>query len=221
MKKTALISWSTGKDSAWSLYNILNNQDVIVKGLFCTINSEFSRTAMHGVRVELLKKQAEAVGLPLDIIEVPYPCSNKMYETIMQDFVNKTQEQKIDCFVFGDLFLKDIRSYREDNLKQTGIKPIFPLWEIPTDKLAKEMIDSGLKTIITCIDPKKLSKEFVGRGFDHDFIRDLPDDVDPCGENGEFHSFVYDAPFFQNKISIKVGEIVEREGFIYADIFPS
>jgi len=213
-----MISWSTGKDSAWAYYKVSQQSEYNIVGLFCTVNKKFSRTAMHAVRIELLKMQADSIGLPLEIIEIPYPCSNEDYERIMGGFVEKVKLKNIECFVFGDLFLEDIRDYRIDKLKNTGITPIFPLWDMPTDELAQEMIEQGLKAVITCIDPKQLDKKYVGQIFDHVFLKSLPDHVDPCGENGEFHSYVFEGPMFNKDIKIVVGERVERDGFVFADV---
>ena len=220
MKRKVLMSWSSGKDSAWALHKLQQNPDIDLLGLFCTVNKEFDRVAMHGVRVGLLQKQADSIGLPLQIIEIPNPCSNADYETIMGQFVERAKSDNIDCFAFGDLFLEDVRNYREEKLKGSGIKPIFPIWGMPTDKLSREMISSGLRTVITCINPKQTPKQFIGREFDDGFLDELPDTVDPCGENGEFHSFVFDGPMFKEKIEIVVGDIVQREGFIFADVLP-
>lgn len=218
MKKKALMSWSTGKDSAWTLYKLQQNQDVELVGLFCTINKEFERVAIHGVRVELLKQQAERLRLPIEIIELPYPCSNADYETIMGQFIKRAKGQAIEYFAFGDLFLEDIRNYREKQFKGSGIKPIFPIWGIPTDKLSRDMVSSGVRAVITCIDPKQIPEEFVGRVYDDDFLDALPDTVDPCGENGEFHSFAFSGPMFKEPIDIVVGDIVHRDGFVFADV---
>jgi uncharacterized protein (TIGR00290 family) len=173
---------------------------------------------MHGVRVELLQKQANSIGLPLEIIEIPDPCSNAEYETIMGRFVESAKSKDVEYFAFGDLFLEDIRRYREEKLKGCGIKPIFPIWGLPTDRLAREMIGNGLRTVITCIDPKQIPEEFIGREFDESFLDILPETVDPCGENGEFHSFAYAGPMFKAPIEIVVGEIVRHSGFIFADV---
>jgi len=182
------------------------------------VNSEFNRVAMHAVRVELLQKLASCIGLPVDIIEIPYPCSNEEYEKIMSQFVESAKAVNIEYFAFGDFFLDDVRSYREENLTGTGISPLFPIWGIPTDKLSREMMRSGLKAVITCVDPKKLPQEFIGREYNEAFLEDLPEGVDPCGENGEFHSFVFDAPNFARPIEISLGEVVKRDGFIFVDI---
>lgn len=216
--KTTLISWSSGKDSAWTLYKLQQNPDIRLAGIFCTVNSEFDRVAMHAVRVELLKRQAESINLPLEMIEIPYPCSNAAYESIMGEFVTKARKAKVDCFAFGDLFLEDVRNYRTRNLQGTGIAPIFPIWGVPTDKLSREMVGKGLKAVITCIDPKQISIEFVGKVYDEQFLNDLPQEVDPCGENGEFHSFVYDGPMFKSPIDVSVGTVTQRDGFVFADV---
>ena len=220
MKRKALMSWSSGKDSAWALHKLQQNPEIELVGLFCTVNKEFDRVAMHGVRVELLQKQAESIGLPLEIIEIPYPCSNAEYEKIMGQFVERVKNDNIEYFAFGDLFLEDVRNYREEKLKGSGIKPVFPIWGMPTDKLSREMISSGLRTVITCINPKQTPKEFVGKEFDEDFLDSLPGTIDPCGENGEFHSFVYDGPMFKDKIEIFVGDIIHRDDFVFADVLP-
>lgn len=218
MKRKTLMSWSSGKDSAWALHQLQQNPEIDLVGLFCTVNKKFDRVAMHGVRVELLQKQARCIGLPLEIIDIPYPCSNAEYEKIMGQYVIRAKNNNIEYFAFGDLFLEDVRNYREEKLKGSGIKPIFPIWGIPTNKLSKKMISSGLRTIITCINPKQIPKEFVGREFDESFLDALPDTIDPCGEYGEFHSFVFDGPMFKEKIEILVGEIVHRDDFIFADV---
>ncbi len=213
-----LVSWSSGKDSAWMLHKLRDSQDVDVVGIFSTVNEAAERVAMHGVRVELLKLQAQRLGLPLHIIDIPYPCSNKDYEAKMGRFIATAQQDAVSGFAFGDLFLEDVRQYRVDQLSNTAIRPVFPLWQIPTDRLAHEMIENGLRAVVTCVDPKQLPQEFAGRFFDHDFLTDLPPNVDPCGENGEFHSFVFDGPMFESAIDITVGETVQRDGFVFADV---
>ncbi len=218
MKSKALMSWSSGKDSAWALHKLQQNPEIDLVGLFCTVNKKFDRVAMHGVRVELLQKQAWSIGLPLEIIEIPHPCSNAEYEKIMGQFVERAKRKNIEHFAFGDLFLEDVRNYREKKLKGSGIKPIFPVWGIPTDKLLREMISGGLKAVITCINPKQIAKEFVGKKLDENFLYSLPKNIDPCGENGEFHSFVFDGPMFKEKIEIFVGDIVHRDDFVFADV---
>jgi len=220
MKKKTLLSWSSGKDSAWALHVLLQQQDIEVVGLFCTFNEKFERGAMHAVRNELIIQQAERIGLPLQLIPIPYPCSDAEYKTIMGNFIEQAKSQEIDSIAFGDLFLEGIRSYRETNLAETGIKPLFPLWGIPTNELSKEMVKGGLRAKITCIDPKHLPSEFAGHEYDNAFLEQIPDNVDPCGENGEFHSFVYDGPMFTSKVNVCVGETVTRDGFVYTDLLP-
>ncbi len=214
------MSWSSGKDSAWALYQLQQNPEYEVAGLFTTVNQAFNRVAMHGVRLQLLHQQAACLGLKLIVINIPFPCSNQDYQSIMAEFVADAKQQQVDCFAFGDLFLEDIRQYRLDQLKETGIDAVFPIWGIPTDQLAQEMIDSGLKARVTCVDPKQAFAEIAGREFNHAFISSLPDTVDPCGENGEFHSFVYDGPMFNQAVSIQSGQVIERDGFIFADLMP-
>jgi uncharacterized protein (TIGR00290 family) len=217
-KIKTLMSWSSGKDSAWALYQLQSNPDIDLRGLFCTVNSEFQRVAMHAVRIDLLKQQAEHIGLPLQIIEIPYPCSNEQYEEIMARFVAGSKDENIKHYAFGDLFLEDVRRYREENLNGTGINPVFPIWGIPTNQLAHEMVASGLRAVITCLNPKQLPEEFIGREYNQEFLNDLPDGVDPCGENGEFHSFVYAGPMFRNPMQIALGEVVHRDGFVFIDV---
>lgn len=219
MKKT-LLSWSSGKDSAWTLYKLQQRSDVELLGLVTTVNQTHQRVAMHAVRLVLLKQQAAAANLPLHIINIPHPCSNEHYNQAMDGFFDSIQQIGATHMAFGDLFLEDIRQYREENLKGTGLTPMFPLWLEPTEKLAQKMIDAGLKTRITCIDPNKLSANFAGREFNQQFLDDLPDGIDPCGENGEFHSFTYAGPMFKKPINISTGDVVEREGFIFADLQP-
>ncbi|MBL1293742.1 MAG: adenine nucleotide alpha hydrolase [Thiotrichales bacterium] len=218
-KPRVMLSWSSGKDSAWSLHTILQSNDYEVVGIFTTVNAEFQRVAMHGVRLALLKQQAEAMGLPLTVIEIPWPCSNQDYESAFAHFISHVNKN-VEGFIFGDLFLDDIRQYRVSQLDGTGIKPVFPLWLIPTDELAQTMVSGGLKAIISCVDPKQCPKEFAGREYNMELLADLPSSVDPCGENGEFHTFVFDAPIYSKAIDIRVGEIIERNGFIFADIVP-
>lgn len=216
-----LVSWSTGKDSAWMLHRLQSQREHEVAGLFCTINKDAGRTAMHAVRVELLRLQAERVGLPLDIIELPWPCNNNEYEAIMGEFVKTAQSRDIECFAFGDLLLEDVRNYRIENLKDTGITPVFPLWREDTGQLAREMVAGGQQAVITCVDAAQLNKDFAGRKFDNELLASLPAGVDPCGENGEFHTFVFDAPIFSHRIDIAVTETVERDGFVFTDVVPA
>jgi len=220
MKKKTILSWSSGKDSAWTLHVLRQQQDIEVVGIFCTYNKKFERGAMHAVRNELICQQAERVGLPLHLIPIPDPCSDSEYRTIMGEFIEQVKIQQIDCIAFGDLYLEDVRRYREVSLAGTGITPLFPLWEIPTDELSRDMVKSGLRAIITCIDPKYLSADFAGHEYDNAFLKQIPDHIDPCGENGEFHSFAYAGPMFNEKVNIRVGETVTRAGFVFTDVLP-
>jgi uncharacterized protein (TIGR00290 family) len=220
LKRVAL-SWSSGKDSAWSLHLLRQDPDIEVVALITTINQEFDRVAMHAVRRRLLELQAESAGLPLWTVPLPWPCSNQQYEERMRDLCARATREEIQAIAFGDLFLADIRAYREKQLESTGIQPIFPVWHLPTRELALQMLKAGLRAKVTCVDPKVLAPEFAGRDFDASFLSDLPEGVDPCGENGEFHSFVYDGPMFRNPIPVQVGEVVERDGFVFADLNPN
>ena len=220
MKKKILLSWSSGKDSAWTLYLLKQQQTYEVSGLITTINSAFDRVAMHSSRRVLVEMQAAAAGLPLIAVPLPWPCSNVDYECAMKKVCDEAVAQDVSAIAFGDLFLEDIRAYRERQLKDTGLEPLFPVWKVPTAELASDMIRSGLKAKLVCIDPKKLSPDFAGRDFDRQLLRDLPAGVDPCGENGEFHSFVYAGPMFNREIPVTAGERVERDGFWYADLLP-
>jgi uncharacterized protein (TIGR00290 family) len=220
MKKT-LLSWSSGKDSAWALHVLRQDPDVVVAGLFCTINEEFDRVAMHAVRVGLLQSQADSIGLPIRLIPIPNPCSNTDYAKIMGEFVSGEKDSGVEQFAFGDLFLEDIREYRESSLSGSGITPIFPIWGLDTRVLAEKMLEAGLRAQITCVDPKKLASDFSGREFDASFLKDLPPAVDPCGENGEFHSFAFDGPMFGHKIGFEIGETVMRDDFVFTDLLPA
>ena len=221
MKEKILLSWSSGKDSAWTLYMLQKNRHLDIRGLYCTVNKSFDRVAMHAVRTELLETQADNIGLPLEIIGLPYPCTDVVYEEIMAGFVKKKVAEGINYFVFGDLFLQNVRKYREEKLAATGIRPLFPTWGIPTEKLSAMIIKNGFKAIITCIDPKQVPERFIGRHYDEEFLKDLPDGVDPCGENGEFHSFVFDGPIFKKPVGIRNGAVVNRDGFVFMDLLPS
>jgi uncharacterized protein (TIGR00290 family) len=218
MIKRALLSWSSGKDSAWALHMLRQQSGIRVVGLVTTLNETRGRVAMHAVRLELLQRQAEAVGLPLRIINIPDPCSNTEYERAMQDELEEARQQGVDCMAFGDLFLQDIRDYRETKLSGTGVTPLFPLWGQSTDELARRMISNGLRAVLTCVDSRQLSSDFAGRQFDGQLLKELPAHVDPCGERGEFHTFAYAGPMFSQPVEVEVGEIVERDGFVYADL---
>jgi uncharacterized protein (TIGR00290 family) len=217
MKRVA-VSWSSGKDSAWALHLLKQTRGVEVTALITTFNCAADRVAMHAVRRSLVEEQAGRAGLPLWSVELPWPCSNSVYEDLMSGVCRRAVAEGVGAIAFGDLFLRDIREYRERQLQGSGLEPLFPLWELPTGELAVRMIRSGLKAKVTCIDPKKLDRACAGREFDFSFISELPPTVDPCGENGEFHTFVYDAPMFSGPLHVQAGEIVEREGFIFADV---
>jgi len=219
--KKVLLSWSSGKDSAWALHALRQDPRLEVAGLLTTFNEAFDRVAMHAVRRDLLETQAEATGLRLLAISIPWPCSNQEYERIMADACRRACEAGIEAVAFGDLFLRDVRSYREQQLRGTGLEPLFPLWGLNTRSLAREMIAGGLRAKLTCVDPKRLPPSFAGRDFDQRLLDELPEDVDPCGENGEFHSFVYDAPVFSRTIQVEIGQVVERDGFVFADVVAS
>jgi uncharacterized protein (TIGR00290 family) len=214
----AWVSWSSGKDSAWALHIIREQAQFEVTALLTTVNTTHGRVAMHAVREDLLERQAEALGLRLVKVPLPWPCSNEIYERAMLQAIHQARAEGVTYMIFGDLFLEDVRRYREEKLRGTGITPVFPLWGSDTAKLAREMVAGGVKGWLTCINPQKLDRGFAGRAFDAEFIGDLPAEVDPCGENGEFHTFACDAPGFQGPISVAPGEVVERDGFVFADL---
>jgi len=217
-KKRVVLSWSSGKDSAWALHLLRQSQELEIVALLTTFNRSADRVAMHAVRRALVEAQAERIGLPLWTIDLPWPCSNDVYEDLMGGAVRRAVVEGVSAIAFGDLFLEEIRQYRERRLSGTGIEPLFPLWRMPTENLAREMIGAGVKSRVTCVDPKKLDRSFASREFDAKFLNELPPTVDPCGENGEFHTFVYDAPVFSRPIAIRNGEVVERDGFVFADV---
>lgn len=220
MKKRILLSWSSGKDSAWALHLIRQDSRIELLGLFTVVNQRYNRVSMHGTRLEMLQQQAKAVGLPLQTINLPDPCTNEQSDAIMHQFVMESAANGIECMAFGDLFLNDIRQYRENQLRGTGIEPIFPLWGIPTGELAEQMLSAGLEAYVSSVDLKKLQSRFAGRKWSRELIAEFPQDCDPCGENGEIHTVVVDGPIFQKAVPTIVGEIVERNGFAYADIIP-
>lgn len=222
MKPKALLSWSSGKDCAWTLHTLRQRADVEVVGLVTTFNEAFNRVAMHGVRLDLVQAQADAAGLPLWSIPLPWPCSNEIYEERLRAVIDQAKASGVTVFAFGDLFLEEIRAYRERQLAGTGVEPIFPLWGTADDTagLASRMIESGLCATLTCVDPRQLDPRFVGREFDARLLAELPSTVDPCGERGEFHTFCSAGPMFDRSIPIEVGEVVERDGFWFADVFP-
>ncbi len=215
---STLVSWSSGKDSAWALHRLQQSGEYKVVGLLTTLNSAFDRVAMHSTRREVLEAQAASAGLPLQVIPLPWPCSNQEYEAAMQRACDTAVASGIEAIAFGDLFLQDIRRHREDRLHGSGLTPLFPIWGLETRGLLREMIASGIKARIVCVDPRKMPGEFAGRDLDEVFLHKLPAGIDPCGENGEFHSCVYDGPMFREAIAIESGDVVEREGFVFSDV---
>ena len=207
----ALFNWSSGKDSALALYKILQNSDIEIVSLLTSVNKKYNRISMHGVRSELLIQQAKSIGLPLYIMEIPEMPSMEDYEKVMQETLTKFKEKGVTHSIFGDIFLEDLRKYREDKLAEMQLEAIFPLWKIPTKDLIQEFLDLGFKTIVVCVNERNLDKSFVGRIIDAQFIADLPADVDVCGENGEFHTFTFDGPIFKKPIEFEIGEIVYRK----------
>ena len=218
----ALLSWSSGKDAAWALHTLRLAGAVEVVGLLTTLNAAFDRVAMHAVRRTLLEAQANAVGLPLLAVPLPWPCSNDAYEAALAGALHQARaDWGVTQIAFGDLYLEDVRAYREKQLAGTGLTPLFPLWGLPTRPLAEAMLAGGLQARLTCVDPRRLALDFAGRAFDRDLLDALPPDVDPCGEGGEFHTFAWDGPMFAHPISVTLGEIVTRNGFIFADLLPA
>jgi len=221
MKRRILLSWSGGKDSAWALHLLRRAAEVDIVGLLTTFNQHFDRVAMHAVRRELIELQAAAVGVPLWPMPLPWPCSNADYECAMRAAIEKAKAAGVEAVAFGDLFLEDIRRYREQQLAGTGLEPLFPVWGLPTAALAREMVASGLRARLTCVDPKQLDRRFAGRDFSPELLAELPANVDPCGERGEFHTFVFQGPMLGVPIAIEAGTIEERDGFVFADVLPA
>jgi uncharacterized protein (TIGR00290 family) len=214
----ALIAWSSGKDSAWALHEARAAGEYDIVGALTTVTHSFSRVSMHGVREELLAAQLEAAGLPSITVRIPYPCPNDIYEREMAKALAEAKTRGVTHVIFGDLFLADLRAYREEKLAAIGMAAVFPLWMRPTDALARAMIEAGVEAHLAVVDLKKLPASFAGRSFDGALLGALPSGIDPCGENGEFHSFVSAGPMLKRKISVRVGETVEREGFAFADL---
>jgi uncharacterized protein (TIGR00290 family) len=215
-----LLAWSSGKDSAWSLHVLRQRTDVQVVGLLSTMSEAHDRVAMHAVRRTLLEAQSRAAGLPLTLVRIPSPCSNAEYEAAMGQAVASARAAGVRGVAFGDLFLDDVRRYRERQMAACGLEPVFPLWRRPTGALAREMLAGGLRARLTCVDPRVLAPDFAGRAFDASLLADLPPGVDPCGENGEFHTFAWDGPMFREPVPVRLGEVVERDGFVFADLLP-
>ena len=217
----ALIAWSSGKDSAWALHEARRLAELDIVGALTTVTDSFQRVSMHGVREALLRAQCEAAGLPEIIVRIPYPCPDEIYEREMAAAIADVKARGVTHIIFGDLFLQDIRAYREKQLAGTGITPVFPLWLQPTAALARAMIDGGVEAHLAVVDLKKLPASFAGRRFDAALLSEFPAGVDPCGENGEFHTFVSAGPMLARKIPVRAGETVERDGFAFADLIPS
>jgi uncharacterized protein (TIGR00290 family) len=219
--KRILVSWSTGKDSAWMVHVLRQTPDVELGGLLTSFNEAADRVSMHAVRRTLVEAQARALGLPLIPVALPSPCSNEQYEARMRVAVAAAVADGYTHAAFGDLFLEDVRRYREERLAGAGLTPLFPLWQRPTPALAREMVANGLRATLTCVDPRKLDRSFAGREFGQALIDELPPEVDPCGERGEFHSFAWDGPMFNEPVRAVAGEVVERDGFVFADLLPA
>lgn len=220
-RQPILLAWSSGKDSAWSLHMLRQRKDVEVVGLLTTVNSAHDRVAMHAVSRGLLEAQAEAAGLPVTVVSIPSPCPNEVYEAAMGQAIAVAVAQGIEGVAFGDLFLQDVRSYRERQMQGTGLVLHFPLWGRPTAGLAEQMMTGGLRARLACIDPRVVPRSLAGREFDRSLLVDLPAGVDPCGENGEFHTFAWDGPMFRHPIPVRCGDVVERDGFVFADLLPA
>jgi uncharacterized protein (TIGR00290 family) len=214
----AWLAWSSGKDSAWALHTVRGDAEFDVVALLTTMNRTHERVAMHAVRESLLDRQAAAARLPLVKVPIPSPCSNEIYEQAMSEAMTRARDEGVRHVIFGDLFLRDIRAYREKQLARCEMTPVFPLWDKPTRQLAEDMIAGGLSAYLTCVDPRQVDRAFAGRRFDRDLLADLPPNVDPCGENGEFHTFANAGPMFDTELTVTAGDIVERDGFVFADL---
>jgi uncharacterized protein (TIGR00290 family) len=221
-KRRVLMSWSSGKDSAWALHALRRERDVEVVGLLTTVNESFERVAMHGVRESLLEAQAAALSLPLWRVPLPWPCPNEVYEQRFRALLERARREDVAAVAFGDLYLADIREYRIRQLRGTGVEPLFPIWTTAeeTPALARRMIAAGVRAVLTCVDPRQLPERFAGREFDAALLEELPASVDPCGERGEFHTFCYAGPMFREPLRVRAGEVVTRDGFCFADLLP-
>ena len=211
MKTKALFNWSSGKDSALALYKVLQDSEIEITCLLTSVSQEFQRISMHGVRTELLEQQAQSIGIPLEIMQIPEMPTMEVYEDVMNKTLSKLKKEGVTHSIFGDIFLEDLRKYREEQLAKIGLEAVFPLWKIPTQDLIQEFIRLGFRTIVVCVNERFLDKSFVGREINQDFINDLPENVDVCGENGEFHTFTFDGPIFSKPIDFEIGEIVYRK----------
>jgi uncharacterized protein (TIGR00290 family) len=216
----AWLAWSSGKDSAWVLHILRESAEVEIVGLLTTVTEAFGRVSMHGVRETLLEAQAEALGLPLHRVPIPALCTDEAYDAAMRAALQRARADGVTQVVFGDIFLDDVRAYREDRLREVGMVARFPLWMRDTESLARDMIGGGLRALLTCVDPRKVPREMAGRPYDERLLASLPQSVDPCGENGEFHTFLWDGPIFARPVDVRLGETVERDGFVYTDLLP-
>ncbi len=217
----AWLAWSSGKDSLWALHLARESGEVAVVGLLATITDPYRRVSMHGVRESLVEAQAAALGLPLHVVRIPSPCSHDEYEAQMARAMEEARQSGVTHVVFGDVRLADVRAYREERLGSVGMEAAFPLWGRDTRALAEEIIAGGVRAVVSCLDPRKTPRDLAGREFDRELLRQLPDEVDPCGENGEFHTFAWDGPGFAAPIAVEVGETVERDGFVFTDVLPA
>lgn len=220
VREDVLFCWSGGKDSAMALHALRADAGCRITALLTTITEEYDRISMHGVRRVLLERQAESLGLPLHLVPIPPQCSNAIYEARMKEALEQHFACGVRKIAFGDIFLADLREYREKNLAQVGMKALFPIWKRDTSELAREFVRQGFRAVTVCVDPRVLDASFAGRELDASFFADLPPGVDPCGENGEFHTFVFDGPIFKTPISCGVGEKVARDGFCFCDLLP-
>ncbi len=214
----AVVAWSGGKDCAWALHTVRTSGDLEVVGLLTTVTETFDRVSIHGIRREVLEAQGMAVGVPVHVVSIPYPCPNEVYEAAMGRALQRLRADGVSRVVFGDLFLEDVRRYREARMQGTGIEPMFPLWGRPTLELAGEMIAGGLRATVVCMDPRRMARTLAGRAFDRSFLEELPADVDPCGERGEFHTCVTAGPMFDRPLTVRHGPVVDRDGFVFADL---
>jgi len=220
MANNTWLWWSSGKDSAWALHTLRRDPEVNLTALVTTVNADADRVAMHAVRTELLRMQADALSLPLHLVELPYPCPDGAYETAAAELIAQAELAGVTHMAFGDLYLEHIRAFREDLLAESVIEPVFPLWGLDTKKLARDMVDGGIVARLTCVNPELLDGRFAGRMYDHALLDELPEDVDPCAEGGEFHTFVSDSPDFSAPLAVVDGEIVQRDGVYFADVLP-
>lgn len=218
LRPKAVVAWSGGKDCAWALHSVRTEGAVDLVGLLTTVTGPFDRVSMHGIRSEVLTAQGGALGLPVRTVSIPYPCPNEVYEAAMGRSLRELASEGVSRVIFGDLFLEDVRAYREEKMAGTGLTPVFPLWGRETRQLAEEMIEAGLDATVVCLDPRRLSPRFAGRKFDRTLLSELPAEVDPCGERGEFHTCVTGGPMFERPVPVRPGTVVERDGFVFADL---